>query len=313
MLNRLELIRIFSVAVEAGSFREAASRLGTSPQTVTRAIKELERTFGELLFHRSTRQVHVTAFGAELALKARETLDQVDQLFNAHTRQADPGIVGRVGITAPNAIGRLYLVDYLKPLMRENPGLRINLSLDDQLTDAVASQIDIGIRIGAVRDRRYIARTICRVPLLIVAAPELIQTTGLPADLEALKNLPLSVLIDRNSGRPWPWVFNDGQAYLPPAPAFTCDDPEAEREMILAGHAFGQIPSYLAEPYLSDGRLVSVLTSASPPPLELLAYRPQAGPVAPRVRLVYDHLIKCFSDPERFPQSTLHALNALHQ
>lgn len=303
MLNRMELIRIFSVAAQCTTFREAATRLGTSPQTVTRAIKELERTFGELLFHRSTRQVHVTTFGAELALQARETLEQVDQLFIAHSKQQDQGIVGRVGITAPHAIGKLYLTQFLKPLMRENPGLRIDLSLDDQITDAVASRIDIGVRVGAVRDRRFIARTVARIVLKIVAAPALVDTVARPETVEELKRLPLSMLMDRNNGRPWPWLLAEGQVFLPVSPAFTCDDPETEREMVLEGIAFGQLPGYLADPCLADGRLVEVLQQEAPAPFELIMYRPQTGPVAPRVRLVYDHLVKCFSDSEIFPQS----------
>ena len=46
MHNRIQLLRIFCSAAEAPSFREAASRLGTSPQTVTRAVKELEDLLG---------------------------------------------------------------------------------------------------------------------------------------------------------------------------------------------------------------------------------------------------------------------------
>jgi DNA-binding transcriptional LysR family regulator len=302
MLNRMEMLRVLVVAVESPSFREAAHRLGTSPQKVTRAIKELERTFAEPLFHRSTRQAHVTAFGQELAEQARQTLDQFDQLFVSHSGSQNAGIVGRVGITAPRAIGRLYLTEYLKPLMQRNPGLRVELSLDDQLTDAVASRVDIGIRIGAVRDRRYIARAIGKVPLKIVAAPSLIESAGAPCSVESLKGLPLSVLIDRNHGRPWPWFFADGQSFSPPSPAFSCDDPETELRFILAGLAFGQVPHYLAEPYLSEGRLVEVLAHSAPPLTDLIIYRTQSGPVPPRVRLVYDHLMACFSDEQMFPR-----------
>jgi len=47
MLNRMEMVRIFCTAAEAGSFREAATRLGISPQGVTRAIQALETELGE--------------------------------------------------------------------------------------------------------------------------------------------------------------------------------------------------------------------------------------------------------------------------
>ena len=301
MLNRMEMLRVFLVAVEAPSFREAANRLGTSPQKVTRAVQELERMFAEPLFHRSTRQAQVTAFGAQIAQQARETLNQFDRLFVAHAKQQSSGITGRVGITAPHAIGKLYLAGFLKPLMQGNPGLRIELSLDDELTDAVASRIDIGIRVGVVRDRRYIARAVCPVPLMIVAAPSLVKSTGVPEHLEDLKQRPLSVLIDRNNGRPWPWFFADSQTYLPPSPAFCCDDPETELEFVLAGLAFAQMPHYLAGPGLSQGLLVEVLAEIAPPTIDLMLYRTQSGPVPARVRLVYDHLMKCLGDPQMFP------------
>ena len=57
MLNRLEMLRIFCCAAELGSFKEAAIRLAISPQAVTRAVQELERLQGELLFHRNSRQL----------------------------------------------------------------------------------------------------------------------------------------------------------------------------------------------------------------------------------------------------------------
>lgn len=302
MLNRMEMLRVFLVAVESPSFREAAHRLGTSPQKVTRAIKELERTFAEPLFHRSTRQTVITAFGVEFARQARETLSQFDRLFEARSKSRSASIVGRVGITAPHAIGKLYLAEFLKPLMQANPELRIELSLDDELTDAVASRIDIGIRIGAVRDRRYIAQVVGQVPLKVVAAPALIEARGTPSSVEDLKGLPLSMLIDRNNGRPWPWIFAEGQTWLPPSPAFCCDDPEAELEFVLAGLAFAQVPHYLAEPHLSQGLLIEVLAKSAPPTTDLIVYRTQAGPVPPRVRLVYDHLKACLADPQRFPR-----------
>jgi DNA-binding transcriptional LysR family regulator len=301
MLNRMEMLRVFLVAVDAPSFREAAHRLGTSPQKVTRAIKELERTFAEPLFHRSTRQAHVTAFGMEIAQQAREALNRFDQLFVAHGKSRSAEIAGRVGITAPHAIGKLYLPDFLRPLMEQHPGLRVELNLDDQLTDAVASRIDIGIRIGSVRDRRYIARAVTQVPLKVVAAPSLIEKMGVPSSIEDLKTMPMSLLIDRKNGRPWPWFFAQGQDYLPPSPAFSCDDPETELEFVLGGLAFAQMPHYLAEPHLSEGRLVEVLAEFAPPSTDLIIYRTQSGPVPPRVRLVYDHLRECLSDSQLFP------------
>ncbi|OEC33775.1 LysR family transcriptional regulator [Pseudomonas sp. 21C1] len=302
MLNRMDMLRIFCVAAQASSFREAASRLGISPQGVTRAVKALEQELGEVLFHRSTRQIHITAFGEQLARDAARTLERFEQLFRQAGSNADHGLAGRVGITAPHAVGRLFLLRFLQPLLAEHPDLQVELRLDDQVTDSVDAQIDIGLRVGLIRDRRYIARAVAPVPLHVVASPTLLQRDAAPQTLDELAHWPLSVLIDRRSGRPWPWMFRDGVVWQPERAAFTCDDPEAERDAVLAGLAIGQLPSYLALPAIERGELVRLLPELAPPPWELFIYRPQRGPVAPRVRLVYDHLIACFSDPARFPQ-----------
>ncbi|MEI7145769.1 LysR family transcriptional regulator [Pectobacterium brasiliense] len=41
-------------ATRSNSFKEAAEKMGTTPQTVSRSIKELESTLGEILFYRNT-------------------------------------------------------------------------------------------------------------------------------------------------------------------------------------------------------------------------------------------------------------------
>ncbi|MEK1940313.1 MAG: LysR family transcriptional regulator [Pseudomonas sp.] len=302
MLNRMELLKILCAAADANSFRDAATRLSISPQSVTRAIQELEQQFGEILFHRNTRQVQITAFGQSLVEQARQTLDSVDQLFQRNRRSASDEISGRVGLTAPHAIGRRFLVQLLVPLLREHPGLQVELRLEDEMTDAVSAQIDIGIRVGMIRDRRYIARQMAKVPLWVVASPELVANGGAPTSLDELQQRPLSALIDRRSGRPWPWSFADNRQLMPDNAAFISDDPEAELEAVLAGLAYGQVPSYLAVPHLRSGALLSVLEPIAPPAWDLFIYRPQRGPVSPRVRLVFDHLLAQFSNVELFPE-----------
>ena len=81
MNKELELLRIFRAAADCTSFRDAAARLGTSPQGVTRAIKELERHYDEILFHRSTRQIRITYFGIELLDQIRPILDKFEDLW----------------------------------------------------------------------------------------------------------------------------------------------------------------------------------------------------------------------------------------
>jgi DNA-binding transcriptional LysR family regulator len=47
--------------------------------------------------------------------------------------------------------------------------------------------------------------------------------------------------------------------------AFLTDDPEAERDAVLAGVGYGQLPHYLVAAELASGRLVTVLDDFAPP------------------------------------------------
>ena len=296
MLNRLEMLRIFVAAAEAGSFKDAAIRLGISPQAVTRGVQELERLQGELLFHRNTRQIRITAFGEALAQTARERLALIDAMFSPSEANKDEDYAGIVRITAPKALGRIGLLPPLSTLAIAHPGLRIDLSLSDTPADVVDERIDVGVRFGPVRDNRFIARKVNSHAFHVVAAPALIDRRGTPTQIHDLETLPTTVMNDLSTGRPWPWLFAQGRKYTPSAPTFASNDSEAELDAVLSGLAFGQIAGFLAEDHIAAGRLVRVMQHLEPSPWDLYVYRPQQGPVAPRVRLVFDGLVKSLAD-----------------
>ncbi|BBF85120.1 regulatory protein, LysR:LysR, substrate-binding precursor [Aquitalea magnusonii] len=301
MLNRLEMLRIFCTAADCGNFKEAAQRLGISPQAVTRAIKELEQLQGELLFHRNTRHSRITAFGAALAADARRKVQEIDALFSQRQAQADSAISGLVRITAPAALGEHHLVPALADLQQQHPALRIDLRLSDEMSDVVDEQIDIGLRVGVMRDSRFIARAVAPVPFYIVGSPALLARCGVPDSLEALTRLPVTVSLDPNTGKPWPWFFAGGQQWHPPTPAFMATDTRAECAAVENGIGLGQLAGFLAIPLLRAGRLQAVLPALQPTPWNLNLYRPQRGPVPARIRLVYDHLLQRFAQSSFFP------------
>lgn len=291
MPNRLESLRVFCTAADAVNFREAAQRLAVSPQVVTRVVRELEDEIGEPLFHRSTRGVRLTDFGRALAERARVAVGGVDQLFQRIDRRTLSRHAGTVRVAGPGVLGRQYLPQALAPLLAAHPGLVLDLRLSNRLADVVDEKIDCGVRVGPLRDSRFVARSVGAMPLYTVATPELIARTGLPADLAALERMPLTALIDPNSGRPYPLTFSRGRKFVPAAPVFVTDDHDAEAAAVMAGLGFGQLVAPLAEAGLKSGRLVRVLEAHDPAPWPIFVYRVQRAPVPARVKLVYDGLV----------------------
>lgn len=299
-LNRIEQLRIFCTAADSANFREAAVRMGISPQVVTRAVKELEAAFGELLFHRNTRQVRITTFGERLMHRARESINALDDLFLDNNHRVDNALQGVVRITAPSSLTRAYLLPVLNRIALAHPDLTLDLRLSEVITDAVDDKIDIGIRVGFLRDSRYVARAVAKVAFLVVASPALIARCGAPDSLDELVQRPMSAMVDHNNGRLWPWYFADGQQVAPRLPAFITDDPDTERRAVLDGVAFGQLTGFMAMPHLRRGELVEVLPQLAPAPWDLYVYRPQRGPVPARVRLVFDALVEALSEIRDF-------------
>ncbi|MBR8250640.1 LysR family transcriptional regulator [Burkholderia cenocepacia] len=295
MLNRLDILKIFAAAATAPTFREAAARLGVSPQVVTRAVRELEEMLGETLFHRTTRSIRITAFGQSFAREVQGALAVVDGLFGPATGQRDEP-VGVVRITAPSGMGRHYVQPILTGLMQQYPGLVPDLRLSDVPSPVVDEQIDIGVRVGAIGDNRFVARMVGPLPMWVVAAPALIRRLGEPKNRKALEAMPVTCLIDRASGRPWPWMFRGEQQFVPPSPAYLTDDTEVEIEAVCAGVGVGQCAEYLVRPYVRKGRLVRVLPSLEPEPWKLHVYRPRRGPMPRRIRVVYDELVAKLAD-----------------
>lgn len=297
MQNQLEMLRIFKAVAESSNFKEASIRLGISPQSVTRAIKELEERLGEPLFYRSTRNTTITEFGKQMALKSESVLEQVDTFFQLNAQAKTPeSISGAVKITMPNTFGRKYLLPALTSFAKDHPNIQLDLRFSDLIDNVVADQMDIGVRIGFFSNNRNVARRVNEIKFHIVGAPSLIAKTGLPKQVNDLCTMPYTGLIDQNTGRMWSWSFADEPDCFPSSPAFITDDIEAELAAVLAGIGYGQLPDFMCEQYIKTGQLVAVLQDQSPAPWGIYVYRPQRGPVAERVRVLFDYLATTLSE-----------------
>lgn len=296
MQNQLEMLRIFKVVAESTNFKEASVRLGISPQSVTRAIKELEERLGEPLFYRSTRNTTITEFGKQVAHQCESLIDGIDTLFQSNKSISPQQIEGLVRITMPNSLGRHYLLPALTDFLKQHPSIQFDLRFSDLIDNVVADQMDIGVRVGFFSNNRNVARRVNEVKFYIVGSPELVAKTGLPNTIDDLCGMPYTGLIDQNTGRMWPWSFANAPDCFPTAPSFITDDPEAELGAVLAGVGYAQLADFLCEKYIKSGQLIPVLQDQAPAPWGIYVYRPQRGPVAERVRVVFDFLVKTLAE-----------------
>src|SRR5215831_6414466 len=77
---QLQQVLAFTTAARNGSFARAGRELAQTPSTIAKAIARLESQLGVKLFHRTTRQVSLTADGQQLFEQCQRILEEVETL-----------------------------------------------------------------------------------------------------------------------------------------------------------------------------------------------------------------------------------------
>ncbi|MFZ5672792.1 MAG: LysR substrate-binding domain-containing protein [Pseudomonadota bacterium] len=127
-MNNLTIkqLRYFEALVRHGHFGRAADACAISQPAMSVQIKELEESLGADLFERGARQVRLTNFGEEFALRVREILRSVDELGDL-ARASQERLTGRLRIGVIPTIAPYLLPTIVGNLSRLYEGLDIHV------------------------------------------------------------------------------------------------------------------------------------------------------------------------------------------
>ena len=127
MINiSLRQLRYFEALAQHAHFGRAADACSISQPALSVQIKELEETLGVGLFERSARQVRLTSFGEEFALRVREILRAMDELGDL-ARASKDRLVGQFRIGVIPTIAPYLLPRIVTDLAAYNPKLEIRM------------------------------------------------------------------------------------------------------------------------------------------------------------------------------------------
>jgi DNA-binding transcriptional LysR family regulator len=161
----------FAVVAEQGSFTRAAAELGMSQSALSHAMKALEERLGVRLLSRTTRSVSTTEAGETLLRSLRPALDEITTGVNAvGALRGKPS--GTVRLTATKHAVSSVVMPVLPRFLASHPDIRVDVIIDDNLTDIVAERIDAGIRFGDIVQKDMIAVRIGPdIRMAVVGAP----------------------------------------------------------------------------------------------------------------------------------------------
>ncbi|MEI2417882.1 LysR family transcriptional regulator [Orrella sp. JC864] len=260
-MNEVRAITLFVRAATLGSLRKAAVDQGVTPQAASHAVMQLEKQLGVRLLHRTTRRLSLTEEGRRLLEGATPALAMLASALD-DARQASHALSGPLRISAPASAGRAVFWPCILAFARQHPEVTLDVRFDDQFSDLVAGQFDVGLRGGAAPAPGAIARRLMPIQLIVCAAPAYLQRHGAPRTLDELMQHRCTGYRRANTGKLAPWEFRVGQETVyREVPAVLCaNDLQAETEAVLAGLGIGQLASFSAAPHLRAGRLVPLLT-----------------------------------------------------
>jgi DNA-binding transcriptional LysR family regulator len=288
-MNRLACDRMFAAVMETGSFTAAADKMGTTSGQASKLVSRLEAALGVLLLNRTTRTVSATEAGQAYFHRLRPLLDEFDSL-DAAVREVTQVPRGRVRLTAPLNFGGMELTPILNDFALRWPEIGLDVTFSDRLVNLVDEGFDMAIRVGRLEDSSMIARKLCDVRIIIVAAPDWLAEHG---DLQTPDQIAAhACILDTNFRDTERWPFRiDGKAVAVPVRGrLRYSNAQACISAAEAGLGLACVPSFVARDALRAGRVRQVLRDFEPEPFSVHALYPHSRHLAAKVRVLVDFL-----------------------
>src|SRR5499427_42043 len=185
VMDRLEAMSIVLAVAEAGSLFAAARRLNTPPATASRKITELEEHLRAKLFDRSARKLTLTDSGLTYVVALKRILADLSEADRAASGEfASP--TGELIVTAPVALGRLYLIPILAEFLRAYPEIDVRLLLVERILSLPEDHVDVALRVGVLPDSRLVALRVGTIRRVVSASPAYLEACGTPKTPEDL-------------------------------------------------------------------------------------------------------------------------------
>jgi DNA-binding transcriptional LysR family regulator len=297
LLPDFEGLAMFAKVAEERSFAAAARALGVSVATVSRGVARLEKRLGARLLNRTSRQLALTEFGRTIADSALKIYREAEEAEGA-AREMSARPRGLVRLAVPMSFGLRWVAPLMPAFFRDYPDVKVDLHLSDATVDLVGQGFDAALRIAVLPDSSLVARKLCPVAQLVVAAPGYLHTRGTPRHPSELADHPCLGYAYRARSDVWRFTNAEGEeVVVKPEGPLRVTNSDALLPTVLAGLAIAEFPEFIAADHVRAGQLVPILEDWSLARGGLYFVTPSARTRPAKVEALAEFFVRHLSSP----------------
>jgi DNA-binding transcriptional LysR family regulator len=291
--DELNDLAAFVVVADEMSFTRAASKLGLSPSALSHAMKALEERLGLQLLARTTRKVSTTEAGSRLLKTLRPAFEDINTaLIDLSELRDKPA--GMLRITMPRHAATSLVWPMMPDFLATHPDIRIEITIDEGLTDIIESRYDAGIRFGEKVAKDMVAVRVSHdVRWAVVGSPAYFTNHPVPhTPQDLVEHRCINYRFATSAGL-YLWEFEqDGRSFQIRVDGNLIFN---DGDLILAAALAGQGLGYLLEDqitaHVAEGRLIRVLTEWYPTSDGYYLYHPNRRQTPSALAALIDALL----------------------
>jgi DNA-binding transcriptional LysR family regulator len=288
--------RIFLAVLQTGSLSAAARTLGLTQPTVRARLEALEKALGTALFTRSAKGLVPTEQARALGEPALAMARASEAFVRAGQARAGE-VAGTVRLSVSEMVGVEVLPPMLSQLRAQRPGILVEVVLSNTSADVLAQEVDIAVRMHSRHHHGLVAQKVGAIPLALFAHADYLARRGEPKTIDELAEHDF-IGPDRSRAD-----LELATRVLPSLERarFVVRTDSHPAQVAAARAGLGIAATQKAIGY-ADPVLRPVLPELTVGAIETWLVTAESLIQVPRIRYVFDHLVRSFKDyVRRYP------------
>lgn len=292
-MERLKRMSVFARVVECGSFTAAARQLEMSVSSISQTVSKLETELNVKLLNRSTRRIGLTEAGRIYYQGCRRMLQEVQEVHEQlYAFNNTP--IGTLRIGCSSTMAQNVLATMTADMLKEYPGLSVNLVTGIPAPDLIGDGLDVVIRVGALQDSGLFSRRLGSMPMVVCAAKSYLLQHGTPekpSDMINFSWLEYSVRPDSN----FELIAPEGiTTQISPQGRFVTNDSQTMIRWLKAGAGIAYAPLMWVIEEIKRGEVEVLFKKYHSDPRPVYALYTEKDKMPLKVQVCIDYLTEYF-------------------